>query len=65
MIYKHEKWGDDKHYSIINNGMGQFKVIEFFNRCKKTELTMTTEEKIMFVKRLKENDWYELEHIYG
>lgn len=22
MIYKHEKWGDDKHYSLTNNGMG-------------------------------------------
>ena len=59
MIYKHEKWGDDKHYSLVNNGMGQWTLREFVNGCRKTELTMSTEEKIMFTKRLKENDWYE------
>ena len=59
MIYKHEKWGDDKHYSLTNNGMGTWTLREFVNRCKKTELTLSTEEKIMFVQRLKENEWYE------
>lgn len=59
VIYKHEKWGDNKHYSIVNNSMGQWTLREFVNGCKKTELTMNTEEKIMFTKRLKENDWYE------
>ena len=63
VIYKHEKWGDDKHYSIVNNGMGLYTVIEFFNRHKKTQLTLTAEEKIMFVNRLKENNWYE--HVYS
>ena len=58
MIYKHEKWGDDKHYSIVPNGMGQFKVVEYFNRSKKTELTLTAEEKIMFEQRLKKGEWY-------
>lgn len=62
MIYKHERWKDKKHYSLVNNGMGQWTLREFFNKCKKTELTMNTEEKIMFVKRLKENDWYE--HVF-
>ena len=59
MIYKNDKWGDDKHYSLVNNGMGVWTLREFVNRCKKTELTLTTEEKIVFVKRLKENNWYE------
>ena len=58
MIYKHEEWGDDKHYSIVSTGMGHFKVVEFFNRCKKTELTLTAEEKIMFEQRLKKGNWY-------
>ena len=59
MIYKNEKWGDDKHYSLVNNGMGIWVLREFVNRCKKTELTLTTEEKIIFTQRLKENGWYE------
>jgi hypothetical protein len=48
-----------KHYSLVNNGMGVWTLREFVNRCKKTELTLSTEEKIMFVQRLKENEWYE------
>jgi hypothetical protein len=43
MIYKHEKWGDDKHYSLVNNGMGVWTLREFVNRFQ----------------RLKENEWYE------
>ena len=53
MIYKHEKWGDDKHYSIVNNGMGTYVLREFVNRCKKTELTLSTEEMMMFKQKLK------------
>jgi len=59
MIYKNDKWGDDKHYSLCNNGMGVWTLREFVNKCKKTELTLSTEEKIMFTQRLKENGWYE------
>ena len=59
MIFKHENWGEDKYYSIVNNGMGTYILREFVNRCKKTELTLSTEEKIMFTQRLKENGWYE------
>lgn len=59
MIYKNDKWGDDKHYSLVNNGMGIWVLREFVNKCKKTELTLNTEEKIIFTQRLKENGWYE------
>lgn len=59
MIYKHDRWGDKKHYSLVNNGMGQWTLREFVNKCRKTELTMSTEEKIMFEQRLKENGWNE------
>ena len=58
MIYKHQRW-KDKHYSLVNNGMGQWTLREFVNKCKRTELTLGTEEKIMFAKRLKENGWNE------
>ena len=58
MIYKHEKWGDDKHYSLCNTGMGTWTLREFSNRIEKTKLTLRTEEKIMFEQRLKENGWY-------
>lgn len=57
MIYKHDKLGEDKHYSLVNNGMGTWVLREFVNRRKKTELTLSTEEKIMFTQRLQENGW--------
>ena len=59
MIYKNDTWGDDKHYSFVNNGMGMWTLREFINRCQKTSLTLNTEEKIIFTQRLKENGWYE------
>lgn len=59
MIYKNKKFGEDRHYSLCNDGMGFWTLREFVNKCKKTSLTLETEEKILFVKRLKENGWYE------
>jgi hypothetical protein len=59
MIYKHDQWGEKKHYSLVNNGMGIWTIREFMNRCKKTELTLSTEEKIMFAQKLKKGGWYE------
>ena len=38
--------------------MGTWVVREFMNRCRKTELTLSTEEKIMFESKLKETGWY-------
>jgi len=38
--------------------MGIWTLREFVNKCRKTELTLSTEEKIMFEQRLKENGWY-------
>lgn len=58
MIYKNDNFGDTKHYSVVNNGMGIWTLREFVNKCRKTELTLSTEEKIMFEQRLKENGWY-------
>ena len=59
MIYKHPKWNDDKHYSICARSMGMFVVREFIMGCKKTELQLSVDEKLNFVKMLKENGWSE------
>lgn len=59
MIYKHENWGEKKHYSLCNKGMGFWTLREFNNKIKKTELTLSTEEVIMFRDRLKKGGWYE------
>lgn len=59
MIYKHKTWREAKHYSLTNNGMGLWTVREFSNGSKRTELTLSTEEKIMFEQRLKKGGWYE------
>ena len=59
MIFKHENWGEDKHYSLVNNGMGTWVLREFVNRCKKTELTLSTEEMMVFKQKLKSGGWYE------
>lgn len=64
MIYRHEKYGDSKTYSVITSTYGSphirpvYKVREFSNGCRKSELTLSEEEKIMFEKKLKENGWY-------
>lgn len=39
--------------------MGQWTLREFVNKCKKTELTLDTEEVILFKNRLEDNGWYE------
>jgi len=59
MIYRHEKFGDSKTYSLCSSWGSGFTIREFNNGCKKTELTLSLEEKIMFEKKLKENGWYE------
>ena len=38
--------------------MGLWTLREFVNRCKKTELTLGTEEKIMFEEKLQKGGWY-------
>ncbi len=58
MIYRNDRY-KDKHYSVVNNGMGFWTLREFVNKCKKTELTLDTEEVILFKNRLKDNGWYE------
>ena len=59
MIYIHANWQDKKHYSVCSSGSGTYTVREFVNRCKKTELKLTAEEKISFIKMLKDNGWSE------
>jgi len=39
--------------------MGFWTLREFVNKCKKTELTLDTEEVILFKNRLEDNGWYE------
>jgi len=59
MIFKNEYFGEDKHYSLVNNTMGTWTLREFNKGIKKTELTLSTEEMIMFKSKLKEGGWYE------
>ena len=59
MVFKNDKFGDDKHYSISSNFSGGFTLREFENRKRKTELSLSPDEKMMFVNRLKEQGWYE------
>lgn len=59
MIFKHDNWKEAKHYSIVNNGMGVYTLREFANGAKRTELTLSTEEMIMFKQKLKDGGWFE------
>jgi len=65
MIFRHEKYGDKKTFSVCSSTYGYpdiravYTVREFSNGCRKSELTLSEEEKIMFENRLKENGWYE------
>jgi len=58
LIFKNDKQ-EDKQYSLVSNGMGMFTLREFANKSKKTELTLSSEECILFKNRLKDNGWYE------
>jgi len=58
VIYRNDRY-EDKHYSVVNNGMGFWTLREFVSKCKKTELTLDTEEVILFKNRLEDNGWYE------
>jgi hypothetical protein len=57
--FVNDKWGDDKYYYVAHNGIGGYSIKEFVNRCPKTELRVTREEKDNFMKMLKEQGWYE------
>lgn len=59
MIYKHENFGDDKHYSVAHNGLGVYTLREFVNGMKRAEVNMNAEELISFKKMLKDGGWYE------
>ena len=39
--------------------MGVYKIREFANGAKRTELTLSAEEMIMFRQKLKDGGWYE------
>lgn len=58
MIYRHDDFGDEKVYSLCSSWGAGFTIREFNNGSKKTELTLSAEEKIMFETKLKENGWY-------
>ena len=65
MIFRHEKYGDSKTYSLCHSTYGApdispvYKLREFSHGCRKSELTLSKNEMIMFEKKLKENGWYE------
>ena len=59
MIFRNEKYGESKHYSLVNNGFGVWTIREFKDRKLKTQLTLNTEEYMMFKLKLKEHGWYE------
>lgn len=60
MIYQNDDpHMKDKKYSIVSDGWG-YKIIEYVNGCRKTQLTLSSEsEKMAFVKRLENGGWYE------
>lgn len=59
MIYKHDNWGELKQYSLTADYNGLWKLTEYSNKCRKTSLTLTTEQKIKLVSQLKEQGFYE------
>lgn len=57
MKYVHDKWGDSKHYYVAHNGIGGYTIKEFNDRCLKTELRVTSQEKTAFEAKLKQMGW--------
>ena len=44
MIYKSEKWGEDKVYSVATNFAGTVTIKEFCRGNRKSELTVANED---------------------
>tara|TARA_A100001015_G_scaffold300429_1_gene385833 strand:- start:290 stop:481 length:192 start_codon:yes stop_codon:yes gene_type:complete len=59
LIYKNEKFGDSKHYSVAHNGLGVYTLREFANGINKAEVTLNAEELRSFKDMLKTGGWYE------
>jgi hypothetical protein len=57
--YVNDVWGEDKYYYIAHNGIGGYTIKEFVNRCLKTELRISYDEKTAFEQKLKQNGWKE------
>lgn len=59
MIYKHEKWGEDKYYQIVPRFNDGFVLREYNNGARRTDVDMTPQDKNNFEKLLERNGWYE------
>ena len=57
MIYKNEKFGDTKHYVVIEGVWGVSEVVEYANGCERTRLSMNDDQAVSFVKMLEDNGW--------
>ena len=57
--FVNDVWVEDKYYYVAHNGIGGYTIKEFVNRCLKTELRISYEEKTAFEQKLKQNGWYE------
>jgi len=59
VIYKNDKFGDSKHYSVAHNGLGVYTLREFANGLKRAEVSLNAEELVSFKQMLQDGGWYE------
>ena len=59
MIYKSEKWGEEKVYAVATNFAGTVTVKEFKNGCRKSELTLAREAAKPFIFNLEKAGFVE------
>tara|TARA_B110000858_G_scaffold106916_1_gene122259 strand:- start:617 stop:817 length:201 start_codon:yes stop_codon:yes gene_type:complete len=57
LIYKNEKYGESKVYTVAENWAGTWHIKEYVNQCRKSEMTISKEEVASFIHKLELGGW--------
>jgi len=57
MIYRNEKYGDSKVFSVAENYAGTWHIIEYVNNCYRSDITISKEDVGSFIKKLEDGGW--------
>jgi len=57
MIYRNEKYGDSKVFSVAENYAGTWHIIEYVNNCYRSDITISKDDVSSFIKKLEDGGW--------
>tara|TARA_R110000822_G_scaffold31825_4_gene91826 strand:+ start:1865 stop:2056 length:192 start_codon:yes stop_codon:yes gene_type:complete len=56
-IYRNDRFGESKVYTIAENWAGTWHIKEYVNQCRKSEMTIAKEDVSSFIRKLEDNGW--------